>query len=236
MLNKLKKILNPFLFLLAPIHCEVCKKELTEFSQFKYLCMTCFDSMPLAQNSEYSYNIILNHIPKENLYIDEVFCLFEIKSNNSYMDSIYSLKYLGLHDIGFEFGELLGKKILKEKKFEYQISTSVPIHKARYRERGYNQSDFIAKGASNTLNIEFDDRLIKRKIYTKSQTLMNKSERKINVSDIFDIYSESVNFENKNIMLFDDVITTGSTLNAIAKTLKEFGAYKVAVATLASAL
>lgn len=236
MLKLIKKSINTFLYVIAPRHCEVCKNEFTEFSELKFICQSCLDKIDFAPKKELNYNLLLNHIEKKDLYIDEVFCLFSIKGHNDYMNLIHSLKYLGLHNIGFEFGSLLGKKVENEKDYDYDILTSVPIHKARFRERGYNQSDYIANGANQVLNLNFDNQLIKRKIYTRSQTLMKKNERKINVGDIFDIYSESINFEDKNIIIFDDVLTTGSTLNSVAKTLKEFGANKVAVATIASAL
>ncbi len=236
-INKVfNKIVYPFLYVLAPRHCEICKNSITENKEFEFICIACLDLMTFAPNKDINYNLMLKHIEKENIFIDEVFALFSIKEDNRYMDLIYSLKYLGLHNIGLEFGQILGRKIIKEKEFDYNIVTSVPIHKARNRERGYNQSDYIAQGANKVLNLFFDNKLIKRKLYTKSQTLLKKSERIKNVSDIFDIYSETVNFEDKNIIIFDDVLTTGSTLNSVAKTLKEFGASKVSVATIALAL
>jgi ComF family protein len=107
----------------------------------------------------------------------------------------------------------------------------VPIHKTKKKERGYNQSDYIAQGVNNILKKKIKYDLIKRIRYTQSQTTLTLEERLANVKGVFEI-NKKYNLEGKNILLVDDVLTTGSTLNNCAYTLISNNARKVDVATL----
>jgi ComF family protein len=99
------------------------------------------------------------------------------------------------------------------------------------RERGYNQSDYIAMGLSNILNIDWRNDIVKRELYTISQTLLESRQRKTNVENVFKIKKEN-QVANKTILLIDDVLTTGSTLNNCANTLLQAKAKRVDIATL----
>ena len=147
------------------------------------------------------------------------------------------MKYKGITKIGTEFGELLGKRIAKEGFADYDYVIPVPIHQSKKRERGYNQSEFIAKSVAKILNCNYNSQLLKRKKYTNSQTLLDTTERKKNIQNVFASYNDkAVELVNgKDILIVDDVLTTGSTINECARILINMGANSVDVATLGHA-
>jgi ComF family protein len=101
------------------------------------------------------------------------------------------------------------------------------------RERGFNQAEIIALGIAQILGVSVDTKLIKRFRYTTTQTLLSAEERKTNVKNVFKGYNEKTKLNNETILLIDDVLTTGSTINECAKTLLNLGARRVDIAALA---
>ena len=233
----LKKIFSPLIETLAPLHCEVCGEAIAETQhRFKYICNRCADRLPLAPESSELKNRLYDVFSKDDVVISDVFSLFSIKRNFDYMQIIHSLKYYGIKQIGYEFGIELGRKVKKYSVLSYDAIIPVPIHHARRRERGYNQSLVIAKGVSEVLCSPIDNGLIRRRLYTQTQTKLNSEERRVNVSSVFAINHKKIEkIKNHNFLLIDDVITTGSTLNSCANVLLESGARRIDVATLASA-
>ena len=129
------------------------------------------------------------------------------------------------------------KIILKNKKVcgfleKYDIIIPVPIHKKRRLKRGYNQTELIAKEICKNISLELKtDVLIKQK-NIKAQSELNKNERKQNIKNAFEI--KNINeIIDKKILLFDDIYTTGSTVNECSKILKKVGAKQIGVVTIA---
>ena len=117
----------------------------------------------------------------------------------------------------------------------YDIISAVPIHKKRKHDRGYNQSELIAKKlAKNIPNIIYKN-ILKKTINNQRQSELKKEERLENVKNVYQIQNRQI-IENKRIVLFDDIYTTGSTVNECSRVLKENGAKEILVLTLASAL
>jgi len=145
------------------------------------------------------------------------------------------VKYQGFKKLGFSLGILLGKLLQNNGSNDYDFIVPVPIHHAKERERGFNQSDIISLGISSVLAIPFNSKLINRKDYTQTQTLLSKQERLENVSNVFTSYNKQVDLRNKKCLLVDDVLTTGSTINFAAKALINCNAERVDGATIARA-
>lgn len=222
--------LNNFI---APPRCEICEKLLElENNKFEFLCQKCFDSIPLAPQPDKVYNRLISNFDKDDLYINGAISLFSIKENHDYMNAIYSLKYKGFSRIGSELGKELGRFMKLYHKTNYDAIVPVPIHHARKRERGYNQSEFIAKGISDVIDCPVKMDIIKRKKYTKTQTLLSKIERRTNVEKAIAPFKKNTKLSGGSYLLVDDVLTTGSTLNSCAKILLSIGAKNVEVATL----
>jgi len=113
---------------------------------------------------------------------------------------------------------------------EYNLIIPVPIQSPRLREREYNQTKLLASYISNSLHIPLRDDIIYCKNHRVSQTTLKKDKRKENVKGIFSVRD---NLENKNIILIDDIVTTKATVTECSRVMKENGAGKILVLTLA---
>lgn len=148
---------------------------------------------------------------------EQIASLAHFTKEGSLQPIIHELKYRNRPDLGVFLGEILGSK-LKNSDFcnNIDILTPIPIHPKRAKERGYNQAAEIIKGIIKHIPLPFDEQNLKRIANNPSQTGLNKMERWENVEDIFDIEDYFL-FENKHLLLVDDVITTGATLESCAK-------------------
>lgn len=216
--------------------CESCGTFLGNSDRrLEFICDKCFDSMPLAPPPEVITNKLITFFPGDELYISRAIALFSVFEDTQFMDLIHSLKYRGFRRVGREFGRLLAKMLQDENFTGYDFLIPVPIHPARSRERGYNQSEAIAEGISEILHIPVNKKIIRRAKYTITQTMLSAKQRKTNLLKSIspDIDAESA--RGGRLLLIDDVITTGSTLNTCAGELLNIGARKVDCAALASA-
>lgn len=169
-------------------------------------------------------------IGSDNLNITHAHVLLKLDENENYLQIIHSFKYSGKSNIGVELGKILGRKIRKSgEKYDYVIP--VPIHTAKKRERGYNQSDYIAEAIAEELGIEALEKAVIRREYTVSQTTLSATERLENMKDVFLVKSPEI-IQGKSLLIVDDVLTTGSTINSLAGVLIESGALSCDAASI----
>jgi ComF family protein len=148
---------------------------------------------------------------------------------------IHALKYKDLIRIVSLFQQYLVRFVTHNLANEQvDIVTPVPIHRVRQRSRGYNQAELISNAVADILQKPHLPHLLRRRRYTKTQTKLNREERKLNVTNAFSI-KKGIGIQGKNILLVDDVFTTGSTVNSISSILKEEGCKKVFVLTISHA-
>ncbi len=149
-------------------------------------------------------------------------------------DSIYSYKYYNKTYFYKLFGSFLLNFMNSNDYTNFDYIASVPLHKSKMRTRGYNQSELIAKYLSDKLSIPYADALKRTKKTTK-QSQQSKEDRRKNIKGAFIINSPHKNeqIKNSNLLLVDDVYTTGSTADECSKTLLNFGVSKVFVITIA---
>ena len=163
------------------------------------------------------------------------------------MEHVYLFKYEGKirqKIIDFKFNEkpylkngfamlFLQNKEMYSYLNKYDIIIPVPIHKYKEKNRGYNQSELIAKQISKSLkNVKLEKNIIKKIVNNKQQSTLNLKDRKENVKNVYKVL-DNKKIIGKNIILFDDVYTTGSTVSECSKVLKQAGAKKVAAVTIA---
>jgi len=182
------------------------------------------------------------HLKPDNL-VEQLFwgrCMIEKAAAFSYYtrDSrirrlIHQLKYKGVKEIGPELGRIYAST-LKSSGFldDIDIIIPVPLHPSKKRQRGFNQSDLISQGISDVSGIRVDTKLLVRKTVTKTQTRKSRFDRWTNVQDIFRVTDEK-RLKDLHILLVDDVITTGSTIEACANEILKAENTKVTVAALA---
>ncbi|MDC0313500.1 phosphoribosyltransferase family protein [Flavobacteriales bacterium] len=148
---------------------------------------------------------------------------------------MHELKYKGNTKVGELLGIELGKEFDKaEITDKVDVVVPVPLHKKKLKQRGYNQSEFIAIGVARVLNCEMNTNLLKRIEHSESQTKKSKYERWENVGAAFTL-TDANRYRGKHILLVDDVVTTGATLEACCKKLEEIEGVKLSIGTLASA-
>ena len=161
------------------------------------------------------------------------FYLFEKDKELQHL--IHSLKYTGKFLTGYFLGEVLGKNIKNELlSWNINLILPIPLHQLKKAERGYNQSLYISKGLSKEINIPVGSGIITRRKYTHSQTTMNLLERQKNIEEAFKVKNKK-KITGKNILLIDDVITTGATISECGKVLLDSGAKRVYAASVAVA-
>lgn len=148
---------------------------------------------------------------------------------------LHKLKYKGVKELGVLMGKKYGLMLKNAQPYDsIDYIIPVPLHPDKFKSRGYNQSEEFAKGLSLSMNIpQLNDQLF-RKIASSTQTKKTKIERWENVKDIFEIKDSSL-LEGKHILLVDDVITTGSTLEACARVLLEVKGIELSVAAIGAA-
>jgi ComF family protein len=220
-----------------PKKCVVCKK------QGSYLCPRCFvylsfdaKSLCLACNNP-TFNNLTHPRCKRKYTIDG--CFSAPAYNKPMQKLIFNFKYKPyLTDLKTVLADLFYESIIQNEQFIKLIANGkwlivpIPLSKAKLRKRGYNQAEILGKELSKKLNIPVQN-LLERTRETKTQVGLTNLQRKLNVRNAFEIINHKSSIINQNILLVDDVATTGSTLLEAAKVLKRAGAQKVFGLTLA---
>lgn len=220
-------------FIYPPV-CFTCNALLQNDEE--RICVECWNSFTRLDSSHPTWREIHGKLHSEGVVENLISCyLFE--KDGKLQDVIHHLKYGGIKSFGVRLGRELGKRVLQEKLFDgIDFLVPVPLHKLKRRERGYNQCEYICKGIFAVTNIPIADAFLERKKYTQSQTQLNLQERKENVSEAFKVRPDALRIIcGKSFLLVDDVITTGSTIQACAQQLRTAGAAKILAASVALA-
>lgn len=214
-----------------PRICPSCNNKLN--SSEEIVCDYCFSRLKLTPESliktEYENKFAIKN------FIKDFHPIFVFESGNEIQHLIHSLKYNKQFRIGIYLGEIIANQI-NQKFIDWNIELIIPIplHQLKKAERGYNQSEFIAKGLSERTKIPYSRKVIHRKKFTETQTHLSALERQQNVKDAFKVVNKKL-IEGKNILLVDDVITTGATISECAKVLLREGAKNIFATSVAIA-
>ncbi len=231
-LKNIKKWLGDFVYLFYPDVCEICRKSLVTGE--KIICLKCMADMPFTTYHT-NYENPVSQLFWGKVRVEMATALFYFAKGSRYRKLLHRLKYSNKPEIGVLLGRELGARINESPYFTaIDFIVPVPLHTSRLKQRGYNQSAMIGQGISEVTGIPLFDGAIVRTEATQTQTRKTREERWKNVSGKFavpDVHS----LENKHVLLVDDVITTGSTLEAVAETLLQVAGLKLSVAVLAKA-
>ena len=214
-----------------PRFCPACKRRLAAVE--KYVCPECLNKIQTITPERLQFEFNKKFTLKK--YISGYASLYLFEKDKELQQIIHALKYNQRFLLGKFLGETLGETF-QSLFLDWKINLiiPVPLHHLKKAERGYNQSTFIAKGLRKSLGIIVQENILKRGRFTRSQTTMNLTEREENVSGAFKI-SHPEKIAGKNILIVDDVITTGSTINECDKVLLDNGAAKVYADSIAIA-
>jgi ComF family protein len=216
-------------FVLPPV-CVCCGNILEK--NFNFVCGRCLAKLKKVDEN---YNIWGDRVHKVS-FEGNAFSLFWFVEGTEIQYILHALKYSKMKSIGALFGKMLGEEIRKRYRGSYDFAVPVPLHKSRLRERTYNQSSYICRGISKALNIQPLEKCLKRTRYTRTQTKLSIDEREENVKNAFELNQKfSGLIKGKNIILVDDVITTGSTIIECACVLKNGGCGEITICSVALA-
>jgi len=228
----LKQSASDLIGLLFPNLCNACGTPLVQSEHL--VCTKCLYDLPFTDD----------HLHRENraakqlwgrLSLNAAMAMLYFRKGAKIQNLIHNLKYNNKTEIGILLGELLGDKLKLSPLYEsIDLIIPVPLHKKKLSQRGYNQSAYIAQGVSKKMAIPFSEQYLIRCVNTSSQTRKNRYNRYENMQHVFKV-NHAQDILNKHILIIDDVITTGATLEACAHELLLSGASHISIAALAYA-
>lgn len=225
-----KFMLNALTNLFFPKVCAGC--DILLLNNENVICIKCRHELPLTTH----------HLDPENETMMKFYGRMNVEYGSSFMyfhkkgivqEIIHSLKYRGHEEIGTVIGnwyaeDLKNSEIIKT----VDEIIPVPLHPRKLRERGYNQVTTFGKSLSENLAVPYNETLLQRNIYSKTQTFKNLINRTDTTKTIFDV-TFNENHHNKHFLLVDDVITSGATLEACGKALLKIPGAKLSIVTMA---
>lgn len=223
------KTIESILHLFFPQVCAVCSDELLK--QETGICLQCLFKLPRTKNFNKRDNsaetLMAGRLPFCQI---ATFCYYA--KGGVLQPIIHELKYNNKKELGVFLGRLFGNE-LKDSEFIKPINLiiPVPLHPKKAKQRGYNQSEMIAKGFSEVTSIPMVTDCLIRKVHNPTQTKRTKTERWLNVNGIFELQNSQM-LHGKHILLIDDVITTGSTIEACGVAINQCKGIKTSIAII----
>lgn len=224
-------MLSDFFALIFPLSCAACHQTLLKNEDT--LCTTCILNLPKTNYWKTKDNpvskIFWGRIPVENA------CSFyQFTKGGKVQQLLHQLKYKGNKNAGYVPGKLFGTELNNSAFKEIDAIIPVPLHLSKIKKRGYNQSEIIALGLSETMQKPVQTNWLIRKYASETQTKKSRFKRWENVKEIFATENEN-EFEGKHLLIVDDVVTTGATIEACAQLLLNVKDVKISIVALASA-
>jgi ComF family protein len=229
-MKKFKLYILGFFSLFYPRLCNSCRKALIQDEEC--ICSFCRFELPHTSLHKERENK-MSQIFWGRVTIETATSLFYFQKGGKVQTLIHQFKYKGKIDIGFYLGKLLGSQLKDHPLWEpIDLIVPVPLHDKKQHKRGFNQSEIFGKGIGTTFQRPVQTGNLVRITKTDSQTRKSRFRRWENVETVFHIKNPDA-FRGKNILLIDDVVTTGSTLEACANKLLQIKGVKVWMATIA---
>lgn len=219
--------------LLFPRYCKVCRRRLMHSEQ--HLCVSCLLELPRTHYEQNPENVLMQHF-MEWPEVVRATAYFHYYKEGRYSNLIHHLKYYDHPEVGTFLGRLAATELRGSGFFDdIDLIIPVPLSKKKLRQRGYNQSDYIARGISEVTNIPLRTDCIVRTVDTDTQTHKSQDERWKSTKGIFQVTNPEA-LKGKHLLLIDDVTTTGATLHACTSALLTLPSIRVSIFALAKAM
>lgn len=223
-------MIRDFLSLLFPRLCTSCNNEL--FTGEEAICTRCRYQLPKTDFHLYRDNPVARHFWGRCPFKHAAAFLY-FRKGGKVQRMIHRLKYRNQRTTGILLGRLYGAELLNVPAFrECEIIVPVPLHRSRLVTRGYNQSELFAAGLGEAMSLPVISDVLVRTSSSSTQTKRSRFHRWENVKNIFEV-TNTEPFRERHILLVDDVITTGATLEACAHALMEVETIKISAAAIA---
>lgn len=225
-------MINSLINLFFPKVCSACKLLLNDNE--KYICTTCRHNLPVT-----NYHKTNDDFVKKVFYgrakLEQATALLRFEKKGIVQQLLHDLKYREQQQIGTFLGKWLGIELKETNNYNaIDMVIPVPLHKTKLRSRGYNQVEKFGKEIALALNTEYQDKILQKITNTSSQVNKKRFARWQNNTELFAV-TNTQKLNNKHILLVDDIITTGATLEACIAELNKANNIKISIATMAIA-
>jgi ComF family protein len=223
---------SPLFHLFYPHVCIGCGSDVIDAESF--LCLECINDLPHTNFAMHANN------PVEKIFwgrvaITNAMSEFYFSKTSIIQNLIHEFKYKGNREVGHYLGNFMGKSILNSNRFnDINAIIPLPLFEKKEKKRGYNQAEILCNGISEITNSPVIKKNVTRIVHTETQTKKGRIQRWENVEKIFSI-AQPKKLEGKHILLVDDVITTGATLESCATEILKIENVRLSIATLAMA-
>ncbi len=230
MISSLQKIHSAIQHLLYPHFCCGCGVDFISTKEF--LCAKCNSQLPLTQFSHIPFNpiekILIGRLP-----FVAAGSMYYFTKSSLLQHLLVQLKYNNNKEVGYFFGRQLGQLLKTSNRFNsIDCIVSLPLHPKKEYQRGYNQADLIADGISSIWPKKVLKKNISRLIFTKTQTQESRISRWENMEGVFEVRNPD-SLRGKHVLLIDDVITTGASLEACGLAILAVPGTQLSIATVA---
>lgn len=230
-MSLVSEILDGFAGLFWPNVCACCSTGLIRGEQ--YICSHCMYELPLT-NFHIEHDNPISQIFWGRVMVEHATAGYFFRKGNRIQKLVHQVKYRGQKEMGAMLGREMGKSLRDSIFRGIDLIAPVPLHPQKLRKRGYNQSEWIARGIAEMLEKPVDAQTLVRRVLTTTQTRKKRFDRWENVDSGFGL-TNSDTFSGRHVLLIDDVITTGATLEACIHAVLSAPGTKASVATLAFA-
>jgi ComF family protein len=216
--------------LFFPKVCLGCKSYLGDNEV--YLCITCRHQLPLT-NFHFNQNKTIHNILYGRVQLEQATALLYFTKKGIVQELMHNLKYRGHEEIGSFLGQWLGKELNQIEAFKtIDVVIPVPLHKSKFKKRGYNQVSNFGIEIAKALQVNYNASVLQKITNTKTQVFKDRLMRTSETKAIFTV-SDTQLLKGKHILLVDDIITTGATIEACAIALNTIENIKISIATMA---
>lgn len=235
-------ILAKIIDMLSPRYCPVCGNRIN--GEEESICVSCNLFLPRTDTWKDPYNNEMAKMFWHRIPIEKACSLFYYKGHAFTSNILYQLKYSHRPEVATDLGILLAQEGMKVHFFD-DIDGIIPIPLAphRQRQRGYNQSEEIAKGIAQVTHLPIYTNIVRRNVFKESQTQKDRWRRNENVKEAFELYpsyrpdqekgkNKSGSIAGRHFLMVDDVCTTGATICACCQTLLKAGNMKFSVLSI----
>src|SRR5215213_4780068 len=228
-MHLLKELKDSILHFAFPHVCEGCGSDLLNTDQL--LCLKCLSSMPATNFHMHSSNPV-EKIFWGRLPVTHATAQYYFTKESLMQQLMHQFKYRGNKEMGLFLGKLMGHAFSCSNRFSYLDGLiPLPLFASKEKRRGFNQATLLCEGIGSVLNIPVWKYLVKRNSHTETQTKKGRVERWQNMEGRFELTGNKLP-EGQHLLLVDDVITTGATLEACGKELLNAGNIQLSIATL----
>jgi ComF family protein len=230
-LNKTIFASSPLFHLFYPHTCIGCGSDV--IAKENFLCLECLHDLPFTGFAMHENN------PVEKKFWGRIALAsatseFYFSKGSMVQNMIHEFKYRGNKEAGHYFGNLMGKSLLNSNRFDIDVIVPLPLFEKKEKKRGFNQAEILCNGISEILKKPVVKNNVIRKIFTDTQTKKHRLERWKNVEGIFYVNAPT-ELQGRHVLLVDDVITTGATIDACGTEILKIKGVTLSVASLAIA-